>query len=116
MVIRINPKMANGLEVKFSAREVSVFGVFLVRILSHSDWIWTRKTPNTDTFHAVFATSVPFFGQEKLWRLCIFPKYGIFGLDSLAAALQMSLGKDFTIFLMVQRISHFVLLVSFFTP
>ena len=44
---------------------MSVFKVFLVRIFPHSDWIRreriqsecgkirTRKTPNTDTFHAV---------------------------------------------------------------
>ena len=32
---------------------MSVFGVFLVHILLHSDWIRTRKTPNTDTFHTM---------------------------------------------------------------
>ena len=43
---------------------MSVFGVVLVRIFSHLDWIWrdtesecgkirTRITPNIDTFHAV---------------------------------------------------------------
>ena len=31
-----------------------VFGVFLVCIFPHSDSIRTRKTPITDTFHAVF--------------------------------------------------------------
>ena len=36
-----------------TARIVSLFGVFLVRIYLHSDWIRTRKTPNTDTFHTV---------------------------------------------------------------
>ena len=33
--------------------KVSIFGVILVRIFSHSDWIRTRITPNTDTFHAL---------------------------------------------------------------
>ena len=33
--------------------KVSVLGVFLVCIFPHSDWIRTRKTPNTDTFDAV---------------------------------------------------------------
>ena len=32
--------------------EVCVFGVILVRIISHSDWIRTRRTPNRDTFYA----------------------------------------------------------------
>ena len=32
--------------------KVSVFGVFLVHIFPHSDWIW-RDTLNTDTFQAV---------------------------------------------------------------
>ena len=36
----------------------SVFGVFVVRIFPDSDWIRTRKTQNTNTFHAVsLATS-----------------------------------------------------------
>ena len=30
-----------------------VFGVFLVRISPHSDWIRTIKNPNTETFHVV---------------------------------------------------------------
>ena len=30
-----------------------VFGVILVRIFLHSDWIQTRITPNTNTFYAV---------------------------------------------------------------
>ena len=40
--------------------KVSVFGVILVRIFPHSDWIqfeygkiWMRITPNTNTFYAV---------------------------------------------------------------
>ena len=36
-----------------TAWKMSVFGVFLVRIFPHSDWIRTRESPNTDTFHAV---------------------------------------------------------------
>ena len=55
-------------ELQITAWKVSVFGVFLVRIFPHSDWIRrdvslliyfecrkirTRKTPNADTFHAV---------------------------------------------------------------
>ena len=36
-----------------TAWKVSVFGVFLVCILPHSDWIQTKKTSNADTFHAV---------------------------------------------------------------
>ena len=38
---------------RFTAWKVSVFGVFLVRIPSECRKIWTRKTKNTDTFHAV---------------------------------------------------------------
>ena len=44
-----------------TALKVSVFGVFLIRIFPHSDWIWrdtdgkiwNRKTLNTDIVHAV---------------------------------------------------------------
>ena len=32
---------------------MSVFGVILIRIFPHSDWIRSRITPNTDTFYAV---------------------------------------------------------------
>ena len=54
---------------RYTARNVSIFGVFLVLIFPHSDWILkigislctqsecgkirTRKTLNTDVFHAV---------------------------------------------------------------
>ena len=43
---------------------MSVFGVILVHIFPHSDWIQrdmrenaTRVTPNSDTFHAVMTTA-----------------------------------------------------------
>ena len=56
-----------------TAWKMSVFGVFLVRIFPHSGWIRrftqsecgkirTRKTPNTDTFYAVF-NSNPFHAK-----------------------------------------------------
>ena len=38
--------------IQTTAWKVSVFGVFLVRIFSHLDWKRTRKTPNTNNFHA----------------------------------------------------------------
>ena len=41
------------LEMINNAWKVSVFGVSLVSIFSHSDWIRTAKTPNTDTCHVV---------------------------------------------------------------
>ena len=33
-----------------------MFGVVLVRIFRHSDWMRTRITPNKDTFHAVITS------------------------------------------------------------
>ena len=36
-----------------TAWKVSVLRVFLVRIFLYSEWIRTRKTPNTEIFHAV---------------------------------------------------------------
>ena len=36
-----------------TAWKVFVFGVILVRIFPYSDWIRTRITPNTNTFHVV---------------------------------------------------------------
>ena len=56
-----------------TAWKVSVLGVFLIYILPHLDWIChiqsecgkiqTRKTPSTDTFHAVY-----FNMEKKPWR------------------------------------------------
>ena len=67
---------------RVTACKVSVFGVFLVRVFPHSDWmrrvslhtqcessvslhiqseygkIRTRKTPNTDTFHALYCLDI----------------------------------------------------------
>ena len=46
------------------SRKVSVFGVFLVRVFPHLDWIRenrTKKTPNTDTFYTVFITKCFYF-------------------------------------------------------
>ena len=43
--------------IAYTAWKVSIFGVILVLIFPHSDWIrkvMTRITPNTDTFHALF--------------------------------------------------------------
>ena len=64
---------------------VSVLGVFLVRIFPHSDWIrrnteylpvfstnatqyGPKKTPNTDTFHAVTQVKVLLFHNLLLLR------------------------------------------------
>ena len=46
--------------LKCIAWKLFVLGVFLVRIFPHSDWIRTRKTPNTDTFQAVKTISFQF--------------------------------------------------------
>ena len=40
-----------------TAWNVSVFGVFLVRIFPHSNWI-QRNTPNMDTFHTVQSSQI----------------------------------------------------------
>ena len=40
-----------------------VFGVFMVRIFSHSDWIQTRKTPKRGTFHAVGRTLLKIYNR-----------------------------------------------------
>ena len=37
-----------------TAWKVSVLGVILFRIFSHSNWMQTRIIPNTDTFYAVW--------------------------------------------------------------
>ena len=43
-----------------TALKVSVFGVFLVHTQSECGKIWTRKTPNTDSFYVVIiATQNP---------------------------------------------------------
>ena len=45
---------------KCTAWKVSIFGVFMVRIFPHLEWIRTRKTQNMDTFHTVL---IPRFCQ-----------------------------------------------------
>ena len=52
-----------------TAWKVSTFAVFLVRIFPHSDWIRkirTRRTPNTDTFHAVCRLSLTLSWRKPL--------------------------------------------------
>ena len=53
---------ASNVLVSFIAWKGSVFRVFMVRTFLYSVWIWIRKTPNTDTFHAV----ISFICQMKL--------------------------------------------------
>ena len=43
-----------------TAWKVPIFRVFLICIFPHSDWMRTRKTPNTDTFQAVKTISFQF--------------------------------------------------------
>ena len=46
------------LWINYTVRKVSLFGVILVRIFPHSDWIRTRITPNTDTFYAALNITI----------------------------------------------------------
>ena len=50
--------------------KVPVFGVILVRIFPHLDWIRTRITPNTDTFYAVNV-----IGRTRIFNYSQFKKY-----------------------------------------
>ena len=50
-----------------SLREVSVFGVFLVRIFPYSDWI-RRDTP----YLSLFSPNAGKYGPEKLWIRTLF--------------------------------------------
>ena len=69
-----------------SVKSVSIWRSFLVRIFQHFDWIrrntkylsifsfkwgkiWTRKTPNTDTFPAVvtLVSFLPIFSAKTPW-------------------------------------------------
>ena len=43
----------SNITMSYIAWKVSVFGVILVHIFPHLDWIRTRITLNTDTFYAV---------------------------------------------------------------
>ena len=43
---------------RHTAWKVSVYGVFRVRIFPHLGSIQIRKTPNTDTFHAVISSHI----------------------------------------------------------
>ena len=45
--------LISGIFESITARKVSIFGVFLVRIFFYSEWIRTRKIPNTHNFYAV---------------------------------------------------------------
>ena len=76
---------------KYTTWKVSVFGVILVRIFPHSDWIWrddpylsifspnagkkrTRITPNTSTFYAVACV----WARFPLDNICQKPTNDIF--------------------------------------
>ena len=49
--------------------KVSVFGVILVHIFPHSDWIRTRITPNADTFYSVIIFIYEtFFCTDSLYK------------------------------------------------
>ena len=77
-----------------TAENVSVFGVFLVRIFPHSDLtrrdtsihfesrkIRTRKTPNTDTFHAL--SVVIKLQCDRYFQFFFFSSFEYFVLKSL---------------------------------
>ena len=61
------PKSIESINSFHTASELSVFGVFLIRIQSKCGKIQTRKTPNTDTFYAVLV-----FASIELcrWKSC----------------------------------------------
>ena len=73
------------LGMTFTAWKVALFGVFLVHIFPHSDWIrrdteWkvsecekirNRKNPNMDTFHAVFLLVVSQWVYECFYETSI---------------------------------------------
>ena len=63
----------------FTAWNVYVFGVLLVRIQSECGKIRTKKTPNTDTFHAVFMinTDRTFLTKFVVHYFSRFPKTNI---------------------------------------
>ena len=80
------------LGIKFTALKVSVFGVYLVRIFQHSNWIrrdakylslfspnagkYGPETPNTDTFHPVVVKR-----DASEIGCCVLPKeYNFLGL------------------------------------
>ena len=51
---------------RYTAENMCVFGVFLVRIQSKCGKIRSRKTPNTDTIHAVILRG----SQEAVAQRC----------------------------------------------
>ena len=80
---------------------MSVFRVFLVSIFPHLDWIFlriqsecrkiqTRKTPNTDTFHAVLCTLN--FGIMKLSSGPYFP---VFGLNTKIYSINLPIPPEY---------------------
>ena len=64
-------------------KSVFVFGIIPDRIFPHSDWIWTRITPNTDTFCAVFLTDFLFLHPLKIWENLSFSSDGFRGCKCL---------------------------------
>ena len=81
-------KNISHLKVAITAWKMTVFGVILVRIKPECGKVWTRITPNTDTFYAVYATPglmiawktwkthncikfmVYFFTLRFSWKIC----------------------------------------------
>ena len=55
-----------------TARKVSVFGIFLARFHFECGNKRTRKTPNTDTFHAVFTMIIGWWSTRISWIYVLF--------------------------------------------
>ena len=62
------------VQTVYTSWKVSIFGVFLVRIQSKCGKIWTRKTPNTDTFHAVLYIILIFYFPIIVF-ICLYHYY-----------------------------------------
>ena len=91
-VFYVRKKLQNDVQRHiYTERKVSIFGVFVVLIFPHSDWIRRdtlriqseygkiriRKIPNTDPFHAVLRTQSNIAGlrpanllKKRLWHRC----------------------------------------------
>ena len=58
--------------LKCTRKKVSVFGVILVRIFPHADWI-RRDTLNL----SIFSPNAGKYGSEQLWILTIFTQWWV---------------------------------------
>ena len=62
------------IKLSLCKKSVSIWS-FLVRVFPYSNWLRTRKTPNTDTFHEVYNGVIRYIIYKKTASLLVNSRY-----------------------------------------